>query len=164
MSSPKIHPGSAPKIIAFTLGIMFVLFSGIGLMANMIHRHDINEYEELGKIYSGPVTDNYFFEVPNMGTKSTTRVEHMICFKPENPPENRDLICSAEFVSKSLAKKYPVGSQISAYYRDDIFDSLLIPAIENWRNDWRLQYMPLGFLILGTIGIALGIIFGRKQA
>ena len=142
---------NSSTVIIFVAVILF-LFSGIALIANLIHRQNINNFEQLGQIYSGPITDNYYFEAPEYGTKyGKTRTKFMICFKPETPPENVDLLCSTEFVSKSFAAKYPIGSPISAYYRSDINDLLLIPAIEHWRNNWFFQTLFPGIFILGLL-------------
>ena len=141
--------------IIFAVVILF-LIGAITLFANFMHRSTIKEFEEKGKIYTGVVTDNYFFQTPEVGTKSSTRTRYMICFKPTELIENYELLCSSEYISRSLAQKYPVGSTISAYFRNDIFDTLLIPGIESWKANKIFQYLPYGFFGVGIMLLLIG--------
>ncbi|MFA6427692.1 MAG: hypothetical protein WCW16_04615 [Candidatus Magasanikbacteria bacterium] len=138
------------------IGIMFAIFilfliGAITLFANFMHRNNIREFEEKGKVYTGIVTDNYFFHTPEVGTRSSIRTRYMICLKPTEPIENYELLCSSEYISRSLAQKYPVGSTISGYFRNDIYEILLIPGIESWRGNKIFQYLPYGFFGVGVV-------------
>jgi len=116
----------------------------------------IKEFEEKGKVYTGAVTDNYFFQARDYGNRSGIRTRYMICFKPSEPIENHELLCSSEYISRSTAQKYPVGSAMSGYFRNDIQDMLLIPGIESWRGNKIFQYLPYAFFGVGIVLLLIG--------
>ena len=146
----RIHMG-----IIFVVCILF-LIGAITLFANFMHRQNIKDFETKGKVYSGVVTDNYFFYAHEVGTRTNIRTRYMICFKPNEPVENHEILCSSEYISRNTAQKYPVGSIISGYFRNDIQDMLLIPGIESWRENKVFQYLPYGFLGVGVLLLMMG--------
>jgi hypothetical protein len=88
----------------------------------------------------------------------------MICFKPEtSAPEGYDLLCSSEYVSRSLAKQLPVGTKIDGYWRGDIYEVLLVPAINTWRNSWFLQYTAHVFFGIGIVLLVVAKIMKRLR-
>ncbi len=158
-------PKSVVNVVLIIFALVFILFGAIGQFANFMHRSKIKEFEEKGKIYSGTVTDNYFFYSQNIGQKTTTKTNYMICFKPEAfAPEGYDLLCSSEYVSRSLAKQLPVGTKIDGYWRGDIYEVLLVPAINTWRNSWFFQYAAYVFLGLGIVLFAIAKIMKRLRS
>ncbi len=149
---PKL--GSNPILIL--LAIFLIFLGAVGQFANFMHGRTIKEFEEKGKLYSGPVTDNYFFYTKNFGHRTLTKTNYMVCFKPDvAPSEGYDLLCSSEYISRSLAKQLPVGTRIDAYWREDIYDVLLVPGINTWRNSWFLQYVD--YLLYGA-GLVLFLV------
>ncbi|HAT03506.1 MAG TPA: hypothetical protein DCS29_01875 [Candidatus Magasanikbacteria bacterium] len=153
----NIHKGelSTHVGIIFAVSILF-LMGAITLFANFMHRSTIKEFEEKGKVYTGAVTDNYFFQARDYGNRSGIRTRYMICFKPSEPIENHELLCSSEYISRSTAQKYPVGSAMSGYFRNDIQDMLLIPGIESWRGNKIFQYLPYAFFGVGIVLLLIG--------
>lgn len=150
--------------IIFIICSLFCFFLGaVVLFANYMHRQEIKGFETTGKVYTGTVTSNYFFYIRDLGNSTGIRTHYMICFKPSEPPEPIEIhetLCSDSYISRSLANQYPVGSSISAYFRYDIQDTLLIPGIENWRNSKLLQNLPYGFF---GLGIVLFLLYRRQR-
>lgn len=147
----KIYASDGKYTVAVFIGIILLLFSSIGLFANLMHYKNIKSFEQQGQLFTGTVIDNYYFERIDIGGSSLTRVMRMICVDTDEEHEEGTLLCTSEFISKSLAKTLPLGTTVEIYYRNDIHDSLLKPAIDHWKTSWFHQGLPTGAFILSLL-------------
>lgn len=151
------------RIILLLILIVLLIFSAIGSLAVQIHKKTIKEFIDNSKLYTGEITDNYYFERLDIGGPALTRTEHMICLKSEEAPQTESLFCSTQYISKKLATQLPIGTKTNFYYRDDIHETLLQSAVENWQRSLFFQKIPQGVFLFSLLGILIVKVTIKKR-